>query len=208
MELGDALASRRSCRSYLTDPVDEVVLGRVLGAARRGPTAGNSWGIDLLVLTGPPETGRYWDVTLPAGPRRDRFRWPGLLAAPTLVVPTVRADAYVDRYAEPDKAAATGAGGAALGSGATAWPVPYWWVDAGAAVMAVLLSAVDEGLGSLLFGTFGHAAAVAEEFGIPAGHELVGCIALGHPDPAGERPSGSLRRTRPTLEEIVHRGAW
>ena len=26
------------------------------------------------------------------------------------------------------------------------WPVPYWFVDAGAALMLVLLAAIDEGL--------------------------------------------------------------
>lgn len=207
MDLADALTQRRSCRTYLRDPIAEEVLGRVLAVSRRGPTAGNSWGIELLVLSGADQTARYWDVTLPGGPgpdgaRRAGFQWPGLLAAPTLVIPTVRPGAYVERYAEPDKAA-TG-----LGAGTDAWPVPYWWVDAGAAVMAMLLAATAEGLGSVLFGTFGAAAAVSAEFGIPATHELVGCIALGHADPAGDRPSASLRRSRPPLGEIVHRGTW
>ena len=211
MELADALAGRRSCRSYLRDPIDALVLRRVLGAARRGPTAGNSWGLELLVLEGRAETDRYWDASLPTGPRRDAFAWPGLLLAPVLVIPTVRPSAYVERYAEPDKAR-TG-----LGAGADAWPVPYWWVDAGAAVMGILLAATAEGLGSLLFGTFGASGAsgasgtvgaVTAELGIPAEAELVGCIALGHPDRSGERRSGSLRRPRPPLDEIVHRGTW
>jgi len=200
--LADVLGARRSCRAYLDEPIADHALGRVLAACRRGPTAGNSWGIELLVLSGAEQTSRYWDVTLPDGPRRTGFPWPGLLRAPALIVPTVRPAAYVERYAEPDKA------GSGLGERAGDWPVPYWWVDAGAAVMAMLMAATAEGLGSLLFGTFGGAAAVSAEFGIPAAHELVGCIALGHADAAADRPSGSLRRTRPLLDEIVHRGDW
>ncbi|HNI35335.1 MAG TPA: nitroreductase family protein, partial [Microthrixaceae bacterium] len=51
-EFADALAQRRACRSYRTDPVDPVVLDGILAAARRGPTAGNTWGLDLVVLVG------------------------------------------------------------------------------------------------------------------------------------------------------------
>ena len=118
MELSEVLRRRRMVRAYDGRPVDPAVLDRLLDAARRVPSAGNSQGLDLVVLAGPEETGRYWDVALPAGPDRDGFRWQGLLAAPVLVVPVVAPGAYAARYAEADKAA-TG-----LGS-VEAWPVPY-----------------------------------------------------------------------------------
>ena len=104
MEAGEALAARRSCRSYSPEPIPSELLGYVLRAALQGPSAGNSDALDLVVLEGRPETDSYWDVTLPPGPRRDGFGWPGLLLAPVLVIPTVRPQSYVDRYAEPDKA--------------------------------------------------------------------------------------------------------
>jgi nitroreductase len=204
VELSDALAARRSCRAYSTEPVPDDVLQRVCAAALRGPTAGNTSALDLVVVDHPTD---YWDVTLPAGRRRDAFRWPGLLDAPLLVIPVVDPDAYVARYAEPDKAHA------GLGDGTGGWPVPYWWVDAGAAVMAMLLAATDEGLGSLLFGQFGHEAAVAAAFGVPTGRRAVGTVALGWPalDPAGRAvptASTSTRRGRPSPADVVHRGAW
>lgn len=200
MELSEALAGRRSCRSYRTDAVPPQVLDDVLAAARRVPTAGNTWAIDLIVLEG-PDTARYWDVTLPAGPRRDRFGWPGLLRAPVLVLPVVDPSAYVRRYAEPDKAS-TG-----LGSHESAWPVPYWWVDAGGAVTAMLLAATAAGLGSLLFGLFGHEAAVTAELAIPGDRRIVGAVALGWPDD-GDRPSASAARTRPAPGDFIRRGGW
>jgi nitroreductase len=121
-----------------------------------------------------------------------------------LVIPVVDEAAYVTRYAEPDKAAS------GLGAGVGAWPVPYWWVDAGAAVMAVLLAATAEGLGSLLFGQFGHEPAVAARFGLPGDRRAVGAIALGWPSPAAATSSrsASAGRGRPRLDEVVHRGAW
>jgi len=77
--VGEALRHRRMVRSYQDTPVADAVLDRVLGAARRAPSAGNTQGLDLVVLRG-AETAQYWDVTLPA-PRRASFRWPGLLRA-------------------------------------------------------------------------------------------------------------------------------
>ena len=50
MDLSEALAGRRSCRSYLTDPVAPDVLDPVLAACRRAPSAGNTWALDLVVL--------------------------------------------------------------------------------------------------------------------------------------------------------------
>ena len=199
MELVDIFASRRSCREYLSEPIPGDALRAVLDAARKGPTAGNTWGLDLIVIDRPD---RYWDVTLPAGSRRDGFRWPGLLAAPLLIIPVVDPSAYTTRYAEPDKES-TG-----LGAGPDAWSVPYWWVDAGAAVMAMLLAAADAGLGSLLFGQFGHTESIASAFAIPEGRLAVGTIALGRPNLAGQVPGRSAARRRPSLDDIVHLNSW
>ena len=50
-----------------------------------GPSAGNTWALDLVVLRG-DGIDAYWDVTLAD---RGGFRWPGLLRAPVIVIPTV-----------------------------------------------------------------------------------------------------------------------
>lgn len=174
----------------------------VLDAARRGPTAGNTWSIDLVVLDTPAAVSGYWDVTLSAPDARRVFPWPGLLLAPVLVVVCTDPDAYVQRYAQPDKARS------ALGVSRDDWPVPYWWVDAGAAVMAMLLAATAAGLGSLLFGVFEHEADVATHLAIPAGRHIVGTVALGYRAEAQTRSSASLVRRRPELSRVVHRGRW
>ncbi len=200
MDLPEALRRRRMVRSFTGDPVDADVLRALLDAARRAPTAGNAQGVAFLVLVGPEETARYWEVTLPAGPGRSAFRWPGLLAAPVLVLVVGSPDAYAARYAEPDKAA-TGLGAA------DAWPVPYWFVDGGMAVMALLLGAVDAGLGASFFGLFEHERAVLDTFGVPGRWRGVGTVALGHPGGEDE-PGRSAGRGRKPLDEVVHRGRW
>jgi nitroreductase len=203
MELVDVLARRRMCRDFEARPVPTDVVDRLLDAARRAPSAGHTQGVAFLVLDTPASVGRFWDVNLPPE-RRAAFAHPGLLRAPVIVVPCVSADAYVHRYAEPDKAR-TG-----LGASAEAWTVPYWWVDGGAAVMALLLGAADTGLGALLFGLFDRAPAVRAAFGIDEPWAPLGAVALGFPAAgAYDRWVGSAAsRPRRALSEVVHRGTW
>jgi nitroreductase len=186
-------------RAFTPEPIPHDLLAAVVGAGRRAPSAGNSQGVTFVVLAG-ADTARYWDTTL-----RDRqdFAFPGLLEAGALVIVLAHPQAYVDRYAEPDKAA-TG-----LGLGADRWPVPYWTVDAAFAAMLIQLAAIDAGLGVLFFGPFEHEAAVVRELGVPAGHEPIGTIAIGWPDTERDARAGtSANRPRRDVDDIVHWGHW
>ncbi|MCY4036497.1 MAG: nitroreductase family protein [bacterium] len=182
------------CRSFLPDPLPEGLLTGLLDQARRVPSAGNAQAVEFRVVAHPE---RYWQLTL-ASERRVGFPWPGLLTAPVLVVVLTDPGRYVQRYAEPDKAH-TG-----LGEGPEAWPVPYWWVDAGMAVHSLLLGASAEGLGACFFGAFEHEQAVLDGLDIPRGRRAVGTVALGYPAP--DRPSSSATRPRRPLSEIIHYG--
>ncbi|MGQ0616353.1 MAG: nitroreductase family protein [Acidimicrobiia bacterium] len=201
MEFREVVRRRRMIRAYRPDAVPTDVLDRVLDAGRRAPSAGNSQGWDFVVLEGPEETSRYWDITFPADRRAD-FGHPGLFAAPVLVVALANPRAYVERYRRPDKA------GTGLGTGTDRWPVPYWTVDTSFAAMAMLLAAVDEGLGALFFGIFAGADRLLAHLGVPPGHEPIGTIALGWPDPAAEAPGRSGGRPRRDLDDVVHRRRW
>jgi nitroreductase len=193
VEFSDVLRRRRMVRSFDGAGVDPELLERVVGAASRAPSAGNSHAVEVVVLTG-EDVGRYWSVTLPD---RSAFRWRGLFDAPVLLVVLTSPAAYVGRYAEADKAS-TG-----LGASEDSWAVPFWWVDAGMAVENVLLAAVDEGLGACFFGLFDHERAALDALGVPDVMRGVGTIALGHPAP--DEPGRSAGRPRPAR---VHRGRW
>lgn len=193
------LGRRRMVRAFTAEPVAPEAVDGLVDVMRRAPSAGKAQGLAVVALEGPDQTSTYWDLTLPPE-RRDGFRWPGLVAAPVLLVVLVRPEAWVERYAEPDKA------GTGLGSGQAAWPVPYWWVDAGMAVENLLLAAVDDGLGACFFGLFEHEATVLARLGVPAGWRGVGTVALGHPAP--DEPGRSATRPRVALSEVVHRGGW
>jgi len=191
--------ARRMVRAFRDEAVADDLLRDLLDLARRAPSAGNAQPWEHLVLRG-GDVERYWDTTLPDPGARARFRWQGLLAAPVLVIPYVRPDAYVERYSEPDKAA-TG-----RGAGEGAWPVPYWWVDGGAALQNLLLACTAAGLGACFFGQFEHEPAVRAAFGVPDDRRALGTVALGWPAP--DEPGRSARRPRPPLDDVVHWGRW
>ena len=199
MQFADVVTSRRMVRSFDARPIPTNVLDRVLDLARRVPAAGNTQGLDLVVLEG-AETSRYWDASL-TPERRAAFPWPGLLDAPVLIIPVSWPAAYVERYGEDDKAR-TG-----LGESEASWSVPYWYVDTAFSAMVAMLAAVDEGLGALFFGQFEHEAVIKRALGIPDDRRPVGTIALGYGS-AEQRPSASSMRPRRSFDEVVHRGGW
>ena len=85
------------------------------------------------------------------------------------------------------------------------WPVPYWWVDAGAALMAILLAAVDEGLAAGFLGV--HSVPdLADLLGMPEDQTPIGVVTIGHPLP--DRRSGSLARGRRPRATVVHLERW
>jgi nitroreductase len=180
--------------------VSPELLDELVELAARAPSAGKAQGWHLVLLTG-PETARFWDVTLPET-RRAGFRWTGLLSAPVIALALADPVAYVERYAEADKAA-TG-----WGAGVHAWPAPYWTIDASMAVMTVLLGAQAAGLGALLFAVDHGADALRASLGVPDHLELLGAVALGWPAGAGEQTGRSAARPRRSAAAIVHHGRW
>jgi len=203
-EFAEVVRSRRMTRAFDGRPIEPEVLAGLVDLASRAPSAGKTQGWHLVVLEG-ADTEQFWGATLPAV-RRDSFRWQHLLTAPVIALPLADSKAYVDRYAEPDKAQ-TG-----LGASAAAWPVPYWTIDTSMAVMTLLLAAEDVGLGALFFGVFRGERELRQHLGIPAGLELLGAIALGYPavasDDAASGPGRSAGRGRRQAPQIIHRGRW
>jgi nitroreductase len=202
VEFADVVMSRRMTRAYRSDPLPEGMLERLVTLANRAPSAGKTQGWHAVALEG-EQTATFWGITLPPM-RRGSFKWQGLLDAPVILLPFADPKAYVDRYAEPDKAA-TG-----LGAGPDAWPAPYWTIDSSMAVMTLLLAAEDAGLGALFFGVFKGERQLRRTLGVPSGLQLLGAVALGYAaDAAGVAPAGrSASRPGRTAEQIIHRGGW
>jgi nitroreductase len=199
VEFAEVVRRRRMVRDYdPARPVPASVVDRLLVHAIRAPSAGFSQGWAFLVLESESDRARFWSVTTsPDAPDGWLTR---MSRAPLLVVVLSSKDAYLDRYAEPDKGWTD--------RDEARWPVPYWDVDAGMAALLMLLTAVDEGLGACFFGVpADRVDALRSAFGVPASHRPVGVVSVGY---AGgeDRRSPSLRRGRRGVEEVVHRGRW
>ncbi|MBT0769213.1 nitroreductase family protein [Kineosporia sp. J2-2] len=181
-------------------PVSRDVLARLLDLAVRAPSAGFSQGWDFVVLSEAGQVDRFWAATSGDG-APDRWL-EGMRTAPALILCLSDRDAYLDRYAEPDKGWTD--------RDEARWPVPYWDVDTGMASMIILLAAVDAGLAGCFFGVPPQRREqVLEAFAIPAGRRIVGVISLGHPPaPGTDRKSPSLRRGRRGVPEVAHDGVF
>jgi nitroreductase len=194
-------------RSAGPGPVEEDQLRRILDAARRGPSAGFAQAQSFVVVTDP--TLRAGLAELAGEPGYLLRGYPAWLsAAPVLIVCCTSQEPYDRRYAEADKrTSASGEGCRAEGGGEEQpdWPIPYRYVDAGCALMLLLLAAVDEGLAAGFLGIH-RVPGLRGLLGIPAEVEPIGIVTLGHPAP--DRPSPSLRRGRRSAAETVHRNRW
>lgn len=203
MEFQRVVEKRRMIRSFLDRSVAPDVVQRMLTNAVRAPAASNVEGWAFLVLEGTDDTGRFFDLT-----QRETYGLPDLFRAPLVIVCLSSKDAYLDRYAQPDKGWTD--------RDESRWPVPYWDIDAGMAALLILLTAVDQGLGALFFGLGGPGsalrgttdfAAFRAAYGIPETHRPIGAIAVGYAaQPTAETPRRQPKRR--SIKGVVHRGRW
>lgn len=195
MEFTEVVRARRMVRNYTGEPIAPATVARLLDLARRSPSAGFSQGQRFVVVTA---AGTRQAIAALAGEPAYVARGfdPWLSRAPVHVVVATDERAYRERYREDDK---RGPGGH------LDWPVPYWHVDAGAALMTLLLGAVDAGLAAGFLGAH-RLDGLAALLGIPPGVHVVGLVTLGHGAP--DRRSGSLRRGWRATEEVVHWDRW
>ncbi len=199
MEFQKLVHKRRMVRHFKPNPVPRDVLLRILEVARHAPSAGFSQGFDFVVLDEPRQLETFWNVT-----EHPQFPYEAEEIAgrpPCIVLPISNRAAYLERYSRPDKSR--------FGlQTAEAWPVPYWDVDTGMAVMLVLLAACEEGVGALFFGMSWGAEQLMGELGVPEGCRPIGAISLGYPMDGAPRVGSAFSLRRRPLESMVHFGNW
>jgi nitroreductase len=201
VEFRELLRRRRIVRAYEAMPVARETLERIVGTIRRAPSAGFSQGQRLVVVTEPERQRAIAEAVEESSYVEQGFA-PWISGAAALVVVCTREDDYHDRYRQPDK----------LQEGEEiAWPVPYWYADAGAAAMLILLAAIDEGLAAGVFGIPAERMGrVRELLELPGDVAIVEVITLGFPaeDAASDRLSSRGTRPRRDLDELVRWESW
>lgn len=196
MEFDRVVRARRMVRHFGEGEVAIDTIDRILDLARYGPSAGFTQGQDFVVVTDPEVKQSLAELCGERSYVAAGYH-PFISGAPVVIVPCTNEAAYHRRYQEPDKIREDGS--------EIDWPVPYWFMDIGCAVMVILLAAVHEGLAAGFAGAW-DLDAVRDLLGIPAEVTPVGVIPIGHPLP--DKRSTSLRRGRRPFDEVVHRERW
>lgn len=196
MEFRDTVLKRRMVRNFADKPVAPAIIDRILELTRHAPSAGFTQGQSFIVVTHP-------ELKQAIGERCEEDEYirrgfaPFLSQAPVLLIPCTSEAAYHRRYQETDKVNEDGT--------EIVWPVPYWFLDIGCAVMIALLAAIDEGLVAAFAGSK-DLEELRSLLKIPAEVTPVGVIALGYRAP--DIPSPSLKRGRKSDQEYIHRERW
>jgi FMN reductase [NAD(P)H] len=203
MQFRELLPKRRMVRHYVQEPVSPESIERIAATVRRAPSAGYSQGQRLLVVT-EADGRRAISAAFAADgwqAAEDGLK-PWLDSAPVHVLVCTREDDYHDRYRKADKL---------VDDDEIEWPVPFWFVDAGAALMLLLVAAIDEGLAA---GVSGVPRSVADRlravFGIPEDITVVALVTVGVPAPDPGWSAVTSRRTQPRreLDSIVRWERW
>jgi nitroreductase len=195
----ELLKQRRMVRHYSGEPVPRDVLERIVATVRRAPSAGFSQGQRLLVVDDPDLLARIAALG-DDQPLEDVEPWFETAAAQVFVM--TREGDYHERYQSEDK----------LQDGEEIeWPVPFWHVDAGAAMMLILVAAIEEGLAAAVYGIFGEdEKKLRELLQIPDDLTLVAGVSLGHPraDPGWSSKTSRATQRRRTVNELVRWNSW
>jgi nitroreductase len=195
VEFRDLLRLRRMVRHYERESIPRETLERLVATVRRAPSAGYSQGQRVLVVD-----DRAILSELSSGGHEGLEPW--FESAPAHVLVLTREADYHDRYTKEDKL---------QDDAEIEWPVPFWFVDAGAALMLVLLAAIDEGLAAGVYGVpIEDEPRWRELLGIPADLRIVAGATVGRPlpDPEWSKVTSRATQRRRTLDELVRWNRW
>jgi nitroreductase len=196
LEFQNAVLKRRMVRHFAADPIPDRAVKRVLELAQHGPSAGFSQGVAYVVVRDNDTRKRLGQLQ-----GEEEYVSGGFhrffSGAPVVVVVCLSEQMYHRRYQEADKLQEDGS--------EIKWSTPYWFFDAGASSMIILLGAVDAGYSAAFAGVF-DIEGVRKLLNIPGEFHPVGTISIGKPLP--DKKSGSLKRGRRPWNEVVHLEKW
>ncbi len=195
---GTLLRRRRNTYGLLTKPIPEKVLTQILEDSIHVPSAGFTQDFDLVVVKDEIVKRKIAQAC-----RQELYGEMGLARtgfisnAPVIVIPCANRKRFEEKYGDAQKNAR----------------LPWWLIDAGFASLALILSALENGLAASFIGAI-EDAQVSDILALPRDGSVIplSIIPVGYKDPE-ERPlwkerSAKIRQRRKALGELVHWGQW
>jgi len=171
--LENLLNNRKVVRSYQKAKVDKNSLEKIAKNSIKIPTAGFSRGIEILKTFDVAKIKIVSEIFNENSFKKDN-QSPWISNSLALFFLMLNEDEYHKRYSSSDKKNAVNS---------KEWDVPYWYVDAGAALMNCLLLIEEQGFASGFMGLHNiDRKKVHDLFKIPNDYQIVGMITAGVED--------------------------
>lgn len=195
MDFTDTVRKRRMVRNFTPEPIEPEVIQHIITLTRRAPSAGFAQGQSFIVVT-QEQTKKDIAKLCSEEEYTSHGVHPFISTAPVLIVACTSEAAYHRRYQKVVDAGET-----------VSWHVPFWHMDAGCAIMVLLLAVVNEGLAAGFAGITSpqYMEELKTLLHIPAEVMPVGIIPIGHPAP-DVRPPRKLNY-KPD-KEYTHNETW
>ena len=187
--LQNLLANRKIVRNYIETNKEFPELKKVIDYAIKIPTAGFSRGIEFLHISKKENINKLAKLANEESYVQKGFnKWISNSLSIYLIL--INEKAYHDRYSEKDKKNSTQS---------YEWIVPYWYVDAGAAMMNCMLLIEEIGLKSGFLGSHNmKSTEIKSLMKIPESYQLLGFVTAGI-----EGKASSIKKNVPK-KKITH----
>ena len=187
--LQNLLANRKIVRNYIETTKEFPELQKVIDYAIKIPTAGFSRGIEFLHISKKENINKLAKLANEESyVQKGINKWISNSLSIYLIL--INEKAYHDRYSEKDKKNSTQS---------YEWIVPYWYVDAGAAMMNCMLLIEEIGLKSGFLGSHNmKSAEIKSLMKIPESYQLLGFVTAGI-----EGKASSIKKNVPK-KKITH----
>ena len=189
--LKELLLNRRVVRNYLETNEEFPNLSDIPKLAIKIPTAGFSRGIEIISVENKKNIKKLAIYANEESYLKKGYgKWLSNSKAIFLIL--INEQAYHERYKELDKQNQTSSSN---------WSVPYWYVDAGAAMMNCMLLVEETGLKSGFLGSHNmEIQKIKSLLGIPEDIEILGFVTAGV-----EGDSTNLKKDNLNKKKLLHK---
>ena len=168
--LQNLLTNRRIVRNYIQSDEEYLELSKVADYAIKIPTAGFARGIEIVHVSNKENIMELAKLSNEESYVEKGFdKW--ISKSLSIYILLVNEKAYHERYAQMDKDSSTNS---------SSWDTPYWYVDAGAAMMNCMLLIEEIGLKSGFLGSHNMKIDnIKSLISIPENYKILGFITAG-----------------------------